>query len=78
VTLRQAIVYAGLSANYDPKAWVELIGHNPSNAKATFRNEAVYLLKDVLDDKGGQPQLLNMDLIYLLPGNATTQATPPR
>jgi RNA polymerase sigma factor (sigma-70 family) len=78
VTLRQAIVNAGLSANYDPKAWVDLIGRGPPNAKAAFRNEAVYLLKDVLDNKAGQPQLLNMDVIYLLPANATTQATPPR
>jgi RNA polymerase sigma factor (sigma-70 family) len=81
VTLRQAIIAAGLETNYDPdKITVQLIGRNPLNEKAVFkpRAEAAYSLRDVLNEAASQPQVLDNDVIYLLgPRTATTQATQP-
>lgn len=81
VTLRQAIIAAGLETNYDPdKITVRFVGRNPLNEKAVFkpRAEAAYSLRDVLNDAASQPQVLDNDVIYLLgPRTATTQATQP-
>jgi RNA polymerase sigma factor (sigma-70 family) len=77
VTLRQAIVTAGLSAKYDPETSVRLVGRAPPNAKPASHNEAIYLLKDILNNDAGQLQLLDKDVIYLLPNDATTRTAPP-